>query len=212
MRFISDTEINRTRKIVVGKMRSETKKWARVFVNKRDYESWLTSATNEGIAIALDADDKWEHAKGDFAYWCYLKTRKAAYRDLEREKKHAELISILKREPALTSQDPFAKNLLLGAKLDGIVKELTRDQKQALAYIYLVGYSPEETAIILKRQRNAVDALVHRAKKKAREVYQRNTTSQSPIENDRQDSVRSHRPRSSLSTEPEEPIRFSEQN
>lgn len=175
MRLISDTELNRTRRIVIAKLRAETKLWVHVFCDRHDYEGWLTSATYEGITLALDSEDKFDPTRSDFVHWAYLKTRKAAWRDIRREQRHGELIELLEREPVTTSDDdPFGQNLLAGSMLDGLRLELTNDQMKALALIYVIGFSHQEVAVELRRDRHAIDALVHRAKAKARLVYKRN--------------------------------------
>ena len=86
-----------------------------------------------------------------------------------------------------------------------ILEDITQEQKQALSLVYLMGFSHEQTAYLLKRQRNAIDALIFRAKKKSREVYRRKmeTEGLSPQPPDRR--IDFPQPRSSLSSEPDEP-------
>lgn len=204
MIFISDTDLYKARRVLTGRLYNENRRWAYLFCDHEDFRQWVMSAVNEGISIALDDGEHFDPTKGDLIHWCYLKARKVADRDIRQERRHRKAEQSALETGPEPEKDPFA-HYLLTDQLVEILEEITQEQKQALSLVYLMGFSHEQTAYLLKRQRNAIDALIFRAKKKSREVYRRKmeTEGLSPQPPDRR--IDFPQPRSSLSSEPDEP-------
>ena len=201
MTFFSDKDLHKTRMALFQRMLKETKGWSHLFSDGQDgYQQWLLGAVGEGISVALNHIDKFDPSKSNLTHWCYLKVRKIAYRDLQREEKYFQLRKILaQEEPVIEETDPFA-HILLSGELFEVLEELSPPQVQALSLVYLIGFPPEQAAQIMKKQRNALDALIFRAKQKAREVYRRKMSPPANEPDPRAPGRDAHmpRPRSSL--------------
>jgi RNA polymerase sigma factor (sigma-70 family) len=199
MTFLSDQELSKSRASVVRRMRRETMGWSHLFRDGRDgYNQWLLGLADEAISVGLSDMDKFDPSRSELNYWFYLKARRLAFRDIKQEENHLKLLKKLAQEARTqeTAEDPFGKFLLDG-ELEAVLEDLSAIQLQALGLVYLVGFSHQETAFILKKKRNAVDALLYRARDKAREVYRKNRDSRKES-SDSSDNPRP-RPRSTLS-------------
>lgn len=209
MMFIGDKDLCRSRDILIGRLYFETKGWSRLFGGGLDeYRQWILSAVGEGIATGLAQIEKFDATRGDLVHWLYLKARKIAWRDLKQEQRYRELVELLEKECSIQKfhTDPFA-HLLLNDELFDVLRELSRDQYEAVMLVYFIGMTPQEAGCMMKRERNAVDALIHRAKEKARNVYRKRRLPPSSIQKDgspRQTDITPPRPRSTLSSENDE--------
>lgn len=213
MIFLTDTDLSKAKRVLVERLTRETQGFSHLFCNPRDFHQWIRGMTGEAIAKGLAEISSFHPNRGDFIQWCYLKARKLAERDLRSQQRYSKLRERLEEESDICHfaeqihQDPFA-HYLLSDDLYEVLDMLTRDQKRVLSLVYLVGFSPEEAALILKRKRNAVDALVHRAKQKAREFYrlrmqaEKEKTDPTPTP---PSSSSTPKPRSALSDDDDEP-------
>ena len=205
MMFISDQELARSTEILTGRLFFETKGWSRLF-GFDEYRQWILSAVGEAIAIGLAQHETFDPTKSDLIHWFYLKARKIAQRDLKQEQRHHDLVAILEKECPLQDfhSDPFA-HFLLNDELFEVLTQLSEDQYQAVMLVYFVGMSPREAGCMMKRERNAVDALIHRAKEKARKLYrQRMLPPPLPETGSPSPGGDLPKPRSSLSSEDDE--------
>lgn len=174
MMFVTDKELIRSRKIVLRILEREFRGWSHLLGQDRtEFRLWAMSTASEAIGLGLAEKAKYDPLRGSVTTWFLMKARRLAQRDIRKAENDLRLIHVLEQEPPPPeTEDPFA-DYLLSDELSEVLQELTQLQLQALGLIYMVGLSYEEAAAFLKKDRNAVDALVHRAKAKAREVYRR---------------------------------------
>ena len=163
----------------------------------------MASVTGEGIALALNRVDSFDPERGDLTHWCFLHAWKIADRDLDCMTRDLRADRVAEEQAPYESQqeDPFDR-FFCSQELAGLFRHLTREQTLALAYVHYLGYSVRETAVILRRKENAVHALIHRGREKARQVYREMMTVKSNRKMEPNSVPTSHpRPRSSLSSE-----------
>lgn len=206
MIFVTDEELLGIRKAVCRMLENEFKGWSKLLGNGwLGFKNWALSTATEAIALGLAERNKYDPQRGGVTTWFYLKARRIAFRDIRCEERQFELWRAIEQQPPtdITAPDPFGQ-VLLDDDIPEVLAELSQAQVQALALVYYVGYSHQEAASILKRERNAVDALLHRARQKAREIYRRKQQEEKsprPIAPEQDDSPHdSFRPRSSLSS------------
>jgi len=204
MLLISDTDLHKARRVVMHRLHHENKRWSFLFGGQEDFYQWVMSVANEGVAIALDDSENFDPTRGDLIHWFYLKARKVAFREIRQEMRFRKSQKSVAEATLPPEEDVFA-HFLLSDELVDILTEITEEQKQALALVYLIGFNHAQAAQILKKQRNAIDALIFRAKKKSREVYCRKMAGSVPSRPLSTTKRGLPQPRSSLSSDPEGP-------
>lgn len=136
-----------------------------------DFRVWVDSVVGEGNAIAISEQEKWDRTKGDFLQWAFLKTWDLTSREFRAEERHRKVIGKLKGlAPTEKRPNRILDQLVLREELVGILSELTREQKKALALYYITGMSVKTLSEILGKKPKTVYVMLERARAKARGV------------------------------------------
>lgn len=142
-----------------------------------EFRDWVDGIVGEGIAIAIAQNKKWDPTKGDFLYWCFLKTRSLVRTELNNEQRYRKAIERLKEEAML---EESRSDNDLRAELTQILGQLTQEQQKALALYYLSGMTVNNLAEILNKKPEAVYGLLRRARHKASLISKQGEQSKAP--------------------------------
>ncbi len=153
--------------ILKARIRRYTRSRMSLFSSRAEYASWLNSVTNHGLALAIKDRANFDPTQSSFAYWAWLKVRSIVRDDLAREARYFELKRALE-QPA-PQRDEFER-VLLRDQIDRALTHLSQEQQEVISLFYEADLTIAEIAHLMKRQRNAVDALLFRARAKLREV------------------------------------------
>jgi RNA polymerase sigma factor (sigma-70 family) len=162
--------------VLRGRLRRISKRREFLFSNRTDYENWLSSVTNHGLADALANRDKWDRSK-PFHQFAFLRARTLVRKELSCESRYFNIKGLLAREqPVEYRTDDDLATLVARADLDGALDHLSDDQVEALSLRYEADMSVTAIARLMERQPSAVSALLYRGRQRLQELLQGGAT------------------------------------
>lgn len=180
--------------ILRGRIKRITKRRAFLFPDGNDYEEWLNSITNAGIAEALEHRAKWNRDY-PFHHFAFLRTRALVRSELRRESDfHASIeASKVKETPQVAAYgyDPIA-SLLDCDEANWALARMSQDQVEALALRYDADLPVKEIARLMERTPNAVSVLIHRGKERLETLLAGRSASTPPPMNGHRPRPRAH--------------------
>jgi RNA polymerase sigma factor (sigma-70 family) len=152
--------------ILRGRIKKRTRNRTYLFTDSRDYDEWVNSITNHGIADALKNLSLWDR-NYPFHQFAYLRARSLIRADLKSESDYraAARESVAKELP---DQPEYGSNpiesLLNRAETRWALSQMSPDQVEALALRYEADLPVRDIARLMERTANAVSVLLHRGK------------------------------------------------
>lgn len=182
MRFIlGERELPNIRKILIGKIMQRYNENLKYFSSLRDFRECAFGIVDEGIAVALEADD-WnpEFLKDDTpealtglkVWYIFMKCRTIADRDFRRERRYKRALSammVAERAPEYGGEEDL---VLENLDLKRALAFLSPDQAAAISLLHFAHLSIADAAKIMKRSRAAMDMLLSRARKKLSDILE----------------------------------------
>lgn len=164
--------------ILRGRIKRITIRRAFLFPNWDDYDEWLNSVANAGIAEALAHRDKWDR-RYPFHHFAFLRARPMVREDLKDGSDFRASIGASKtRETPQVAEygyDPI-ESLLNCDEANWALAQMSQDQVEALALRYEADLPVKEIARLMERTANAVSVLLHRGKDRLQTLIGRQTT------------------------------------
>lgn len=166
--------------ILRGRIRKETRNRMNLFRSPSEYREWVNSLANLGLATALRNRDKLDETRGNFNTFAFLQTRPLIRAELKREERHVNAKKEIakERKPPQADQYEFWRDR---EELNQALKLISADQQEVLALYYEADLSPHEIGRIMERDRNAVDGLLFRARRRLKELMAEEPQLQRPL-------------------------------
>ena len=182
MRFIlEERELLNLRKILISMVIKRYIEHVELFLSLEDYKEWAFEIVDEGLAVALQAED-WrpelrkdenpDSLRGLQVWYIFMKCRPIADKSLRQEQRYRRAFhEAMVREqipPYQTSQEFGVSHV----DLERALPLLSADQGAAISLVYFAQVSIDQAAKILKRSRGAMDMLLSRARKRLGELME----------------------------------------
>ena len=163
------SSIGKIRDSLTGRFGKLVKSRARAAgLNYREFREWVDEIVGEGIAVALADHEAWDHTRGDFLQWAYLKTQ-ALIREELRTMNRLDTVPLDHLRLSTTASqavDP-AKKYEVKSHLQEILDQLTTNQRDAVIFRYLLGLKPKDIQRLTGQSYDSVSSLLSRGLRKA---------------------------------------------
>jgi len=163
------SSIGKIRDSLTGRFGKLVKSRARAAgMNYREFREWVDEIVGEGIAVALADHEAWDHTRGDFLQWAFLKTQSLIREELRTMNRLDTIPLDYSRLSATASKalDP-ARKYEVKAHLQEILENLTDDQRDAVLFRHLLDLKPKEIQRLTGQSYKSVASLLSRGLKKA---------------------------------------------
>lgn len=165
-------DVSRARCVLVSRLKTRLKASAAgLELSNSELHDWADEMVCEGIALACQQRDRWNPDKGGFVLWCSLKTEDVLRRELRKRTAFLRILRRVEEQVRLAPgpKDEFTRHLIRRELYDHF-NGLTPDQRKALTMYYLLDIPVAEISQVMNKEPKAVYGLLHRAKKKLRQL------------------------------------------